>query len=163
MTQMGTIKKGCNVVFQTKQNTKVLKLMSRRGQLDNSYQVLCAKRLREESEIRAERKEARKKKGISKMGLGGLRREKSTRNSSTFTLIPRCVVGKTQPLKSLWQNVNTQTHSTFPLSQILPLFLSLSFAPSFKLSPHLLLFIFLPGHLRSLVASPAGGFLWYCE
>lgn len=92
---MGTIKKGCNVVFQTKQNTKVLKLMSRRGQLDNSYQVLCAKRLREESEIRAERKEARKKKGISKMGLGGLRREKSTRNSSTFTLIPRCVVGKT--------------------------------------------------------------------
>lgn len=36
----------------------------------------------------------KKKSRISKMGLGGLR-EKSRRNSSTFTHIPRCVVGKT--------------------------------------------------------------------
>lgn len=40
-------KKGCNVLFQTK-NTKLVKLMSRRGQLDNSCKVLCARRRREE-------------------------------------------------------------------------------------------------------------------
>lgn len=45
-----------------------------------------------EREMRAERKEEREKRGISKMGLGGI--EKSRGNSSTFTLIPRCVVGK---------------------------------------------------------------------
>lgn len=41
---------------------------------------------------RREKREGGEKRGISKMGLGGI--EKSRRNSSTFTLVPRCVVGK---------------------------------------------------------------------
>lgn len=79
--------------------------------------------------------------------MGSGRREKSRRNSSTFTLIPRCVVGQMQPLKSLWQNrrnMNTRTLHSASLSHILPLFppffllplsnsLHISFSLSFSL------------------------------
>lgn len=71
-------KKGCNVLFQTK-NTKLVKLMSRRGQLDNSCKVLCARRRREErGRGRGLKGKRREKRGISKMGLGGLRRAGGT-------------------------------------------------------------------------------------
>lgn len=71
--------------------------MSRRGQPDNSCQVLCVQEGKARKEMRAEKRkkrEGRKKRRISKMGSEGLRREKSRRNSSTFTLVPPCVVGK---------------------------------------------------------------------
>lgn len=86
----GNVKVGLNVLFKTKQNAKVVKLMSREGRTQNCCQVLCVC-----APAYGKGRKEREERKISVISKKGECREKSRRHSATFTLITSYVAGKT--------------------------------------------------------------------